>query len=88
MLTRLRAALAAAVIVALASASISCGGGVFGKQYEYEEDTTIALDGSATIVVNASLAALATLRGLEVPVDPNARPDRDKIRDLYSTPVT
>ena len=85
MLTRLRAALGIALIAAI---SVSCGGGVFGKQYEYEEDTTIALDGSATIVVNASLPALVALRGLDLPVDPNARPDRDRIREMYSTPVT
>ena len=85
MLTRLRAALGIALIAAV---SVSCGGGVFGKQYEYEEDMTIALDGSATIVVNASLPALVALRGLDVPVDPNARPDRDRIRQMYSTPVT
>lgn len=85
MLTRLRAALGIALIAAI---SLSCGGGVFGKQYEYEEDMTIALDGSATIVVNASLPALVALRGLDLPVDPSARPDRDRIREMYSTPVT
>ena len=84
MLTRLRAALLVALIAAV---SFSCGG-VFGKQYEYEEDMTIALDGSATIVVNSSLPALAALRGLDVPVDPSARPDRDRIREMYTTPVT
>ena len=84
MLTRLRAALLATLV---AAAAVSCGG-VFGKQYEYEEDMTIALDGSATIVVNSSLPALAALRGLDVPVEPNARPDRDRIREMYTTPVT
>lgn len=85
MLTRLRAALLAALV---ASAAVSCGGGVFGKQYEYEEDMTVALDGSATIVVNASMASLVALRGFDVPVDTHARLDRDQIRALYTTPVT
>lgn len=85
MLTRLRAALLAALV---ASASVSCGGGVFGKQYEYEEDMTIALDGSATIVVNASLASLVALRGFDLPVDLHARLNRDHIRELYTTPLT
>ena len=85
MLTRLRVAALASLIAAV---SVSCGGGIFGKQYEYEEDTTIALDGSATIVVNASIPALVALRGLDLPTDPNARPDRDRIRQMYSTPVT
>ena len=83
MLTRLCAALLAALV---ASAAVSCGGGVFGKQYEYEEDMTVALDGSATIVVNASIASLVALRGFDMPVD--TRPDRDRIRALYTTPVT
>lgn len=85
MRTRLRAALLTALV---ASASVSCGGGVFGKQYEYEEDMTIALDGSAAIVVNASLASMVALRGFDVPVDPRARLDRDRIRELYTTPLT
>lgn len=60
---------------------------VFGRQYEYEEDLTLALDGSGTLTVNASLAALAALRGLEV--DPKAPTiDRDRIRALYASGVT
>ena len=38
-------------------------GGLFGRQYEYEEDLYLALDGSATLVVNASVPALVALRG-------------------------
>ena len=85
MLTRPHAALLAALL----AASVSCGGsGIFGKQYEYEEDMTLALDGSATLVVNASMASLVALRGLDVPVDPNARIDRDGIGAMFRTPVT
>lgn len=81
--------LCAALLVALTAAALaSCGGRILAKQYEYEEDLTLSLDGSATLVVNASLAALATLRGVDVPVDFRARLNRDEIRDLYSTPVT
>ena len=59
---------------------------VFGKQYEYEEDLTISLDGSATLTVNASLAALATLRGIDV--DPGSRTvDRERIRAIYDSAV-
>lgn len=69
--------------------SLGCqGGGIFGKQYEYEEDLTLDIDGSATVVVNASLPALAALRGLDVPTDSSARVDRDQIRALFETPVT
>ena len=90
MLTRLCAALLAALVFV---ASASCGGrggvsqALFGKQYEYEEDLTIALHGSATLVVNASLASLVTLRGLDVSLDPGKRLDRDAIRALYESPV-
>jgi hypothetical protein len=76
------------MLVALTIATASCGGGVFGKEYEYEEDLTIDLDGSGTVVVNASLPALAALRGLPVSTDPGSRVDRNQIRALYSTPVT
>ena len=59
---------------------------VFGKQYEYEEDLTIDLDGSGRLTVNASLAALAALRGLDV--DPLAQAvDRDRIRAFYESGV-
>ena len=86
MLSRARAAvLSLAMIAAIAG----CGGrtaGIFGPQYEYEEDLTLSLDGSATMVVNASLPALAVLRGLPLSTDPAARVDRDKVRGLYSSP--
>ncbi len=78
---------AAAALVALTSAA-ACGGGVFGKQYEYEEDLTLSLDGSGTLVVNASYPALAALRGLPVPTDSSGRISRDQVRALFTTPVT
>jgi hypothetical protein len=60
----------------------------FGRQYEYEEEVYIDLDGSATIIVNASLASLAALHGLDVPLEPGAPVDRDAIRRMYSSAVT
>jgi hypothetical protein len=60
---------------------------VFGRQYEYEEDLTVGLDGSGSMTVNASLAALSALRGLDV--DPLAQSvDRERIRALYESSVT
>jgi hypothetical protein len=59
---------------------------VFGKQYEYEEDLTIALDGSARLTVNASIASLVALRGLDL--DPQAAAvDRDRVRAAYESSV-
>ena len=57
-------------------------GGLFGKVYEYEEDLYLSLDGSAELIVNASIPALVTLRGLDLPLDPaaQARPRRDPRR--------
>ena len=68
-------------------ASIACGN-VIARKYEYEEEIFLALDGSATVYVNASVPALVALRGVALPLDPNARLDRMAVRDLYQTPVS
>lgn len=60
----------------------------FGPVYEYEEEVYIDLDGSATIIVNTSMAALAALHGLDVPLDATALIDRDEIRALYESDQT
>lgn len=80
-----RQALALTVLALLLVASCARP---FGRQYEYEEEIYVGLDGSATVIVNTSLAALAALHGLDVPLDPSAPVDRDAIRALYSSPVT
>lgn len=60
---------------------------VFGKRYEYEEDLTINLDGSARLTINASIPALVALRGL--PLDPQSDSvDRDRLRALFESPVS
>lgn len=79
----------AAALVAACLVPAGCGGGMFGKAYEYEEDLYISLDGSADVIVNASIPALAVLRGLDVEPAADSRVDRrDKIRQLYQSPVT
>lgn len=84
---RARAVPVALLLLALAAASVpACGGGFFGKRYEYEEDLTLDLDGSATVVVNASLPALLALRGVDA--GSSERVDREKIRAAYRSPVT
>ncbi len=82
----LRGALALLACALLAASSAGCGALV--KQFEYEEDVTLSLDGSATIYVNSSLAALTALRGADLDLRPNARFDAAKIRSLYTSPVT
>ena len=70
-------------------ASLACSiSNVVARKYEYEEDVFLALDGSATVYVNASVPALVALRGMKLPLDPMARLDRLVVRDLYSTPVS
>ena len=64
----------------------ACSGGVFGKQYQYEEDLYLSLDGSATLIVNASIPALVALRGIDLDLNPATRPDLD--RDSRRLPVT
>ncbi|MFA5910989.1 MAG: hypothetical protein WC815_19605 [Vicinamibacterales bacterium] len=67
--------------------STACGS-VISRKYEYEEEIFLALDGSASVYVNASVPALVALRGAALPVDPAARLDRQVVRDIYSSPVT
>jgi hypothetical protein len=78
------------VVISLLTAALFCascgGGGPFKKQYEYEEELYLGLDGSATLNVNASLAALVALRGVDLPVDPRARVDRERVRALFEAP--
>jgi len=77
-----------AALGCVAAASIACNGGLLGKQYEYEEDLSLSLDGTATLVVNSSLAALVALRGIDIDVNPSTRVDLNKIRAAYQSPVT
>ena len=79
--------LAFALVLVAVLASIACGN-VIARKYEYEEELYLALDGSATVYVNASVPALVALRGASLPVDPSARLDRTLVRDFYATPVT
>jgi hypothetical protein len=69
----------------VAIVSTACGG-VLKKQYEYEEEIYLFLDGTATVNVNASVASLAVLRGADLPVDPAARVDRRNVRALFEGP--
>jgi hypothetical protein len=80
-----RIALALILLSLLLSAACA---NVIARKYEYEEEIFLALDGSATVYVNASVPALVALRGFKLPLDPNARLDRVLVRELYTTPAT
>jgi hypothetical protein len=77
-----------AVILLVAALSGSCSGAGLFRQYEYEEDMYLSLDGSATIYVNSSIAALNALRGTSFDTNPSATIDRSAVREFFSTPVT
>jgi len=63
----------------------ACGGSLF-KTYEYEEDLYLSLDGTATLYVNSSIAALNALRGTNFDTDPANPPDRDTLRNYFTSP--
>src|SRR5215472_3677093 len=81
--------LAAIVLAAAAAMLAGCSGtsGLF-RQYEYEEEIYLSLDGSATVYVNTSVAALDALHGASFSTSPAARVNRDAIRALYTSPTT
>jgi hypothetical protein len=78
--------LLAACFVTCVMTGAACN--VLAQKYEYEEEIYLRLDGSATVNVNASVASLVALRGANLPVDPKARLDRDRVRELFSIPGT
>lgn len=75
-----------AALVLLAILAASCAPRTLVRQFEYEEDITLALDGSATVIVNTSVPAIVALRGLPLPVNPRARFDRGAVRALFEGP--
>lgn len=77
-----RAFAAAAILLTLAA----CSGRGFGRQYEYDQQLYLRADGSASVVVNASIQALMELHGLKLDPAPRARIDRGEIRELVSEP--
>jgi hypothetical protein len=79
-----RPRIAAIAVLAIAAAVSACSGdGVFKREYEYEEELYLALDGSATLNVNASVDSLNALRGATFNPDPVARVDRDDVRRFF-----
>jgi hypothetical protein len=83
---RLRARALCALCVLIVS-SAACGGasGLF-RQYEYDEEIYLSLDGTATVYVNGSLAALNALRGTTFDASPSARVDTAAVRAYFSSP--
>src|SRR4249919_2893970 len=76
------------VVLALVAAlcAAGCGRALLKKQYEYEEELYLALDGSVTVNVNASVPALVALRGIDLNVSPRVRFDRERLREFFQGP--
>jgi hypothetical protein len=74
-----------AVAIAMVLVVLTACSNPFGKQYEYEEQIYLAIDGKATVIINSSIPALVALHGL--PLDPSLRSavDRDQVRRLFAT---
>lgn len=76
-------------IVAALVLSSACGGtSALFRQYEYEEEIFLSLDGSATVYVNSSIPALNALRGTSFDANPASRVDTTAVRAYYATPQT
>jgi hypothetical protein len=83
-----RARAAVLGVVLLSASMAACSGRVFGRVYEYEEAVYLSLDGTADVIVNASIPALIALRGLDLDPDPASRFDRDRVRAAYTSAVS
>ena len=65
----------------------ACSANPLSRKYEYEEELVLDTDGSATLFVNAAVPALVALRGVDLPLDPAARLDRNDVRATFESPV-
>ena len=74
-------------VVLCAVLTASCAA-VLPRQYEYEEEIYLSLDGTATVYVNGSVPALVALRGLPLDTAARARIDRAAIRAAYTSALT
>jgi hypothetical protein len=71
-----------AVVVVLAVGMSACANPL-ARQYEYDEQMYLEVDGSATVVIAASVPALVALRGLPLDPAPSARLDADLVRQVF-----
>lgn len=68
-------------------ASCACdGGGLLGKEYEYEEQLRLYVDGTARMDLSSSVPALVALRGIDLDTNPETEVDRDKVRAFFGGP--
>jgi hypothetical protein len=58
------------------------------RQYEYDEEVNLSLDGSATVYVNGSVPAFVALHGIDLDTRPTARLDRAAVRRFFTSEAT
>ena len=78
--SRLCARLAYLAVIALFASSCS---NPLARQYEYDEQTYLSTDGSATVILSASVASLVAMRGLALDPAPQARITSDDVRRVF-----
>jgi hypothetical protein len=74
-------------VTLLLASMCGCGSGIF-QEYEYEEDLYLYVDGSATLYVNSSLAALNDLRGTSFDTTPGLPLPAEQLRAYFDTSFT
>jgi hypothetical protein len=78
-----RACLLPLLVLCSAALVAACGSGLLGKEFEYEEQLRLNVDGSARMDVSSSVAALVALRGFDLDPNPATEVDRAKVRQLF-----
>jgi len=86
MLSPSRVLLTLLAVCSILGAACGSGGGILGKEYEYEEELRLYVDGSARMDLSSSIAALDALRGFDLDLNPDSDVDRDKVRTLFGGP--
>jgi hypothetical protein len=69
--------------IGLVVATVGCHNPL-GRQYEYEEQLYLGVDGAAQTVIDASIPALIALRGLPIDIGSRTSIDREQIRKIFS----
>ena len=75
-----------ALVAASAMLAMACTT-LLPRQYEYDEEVNLSLDGSATVYVNGSVPAFVALHGIDLDTRPTARLDRAAVRRFYASDV-
>jgi hypothetical protein len=86
MLSSPRVLLTLVAVCSILGAACGGGGGILGKEYEYEEELRLYVDGSARMDLSSSIAALVALRGFDLDPNPAIDVDRDRVRAMFQGP--